>query len=807
MPSSITSKFSRLIALWLIKIIATRPPSDQAAKNSTIKGPIGTTESLMLQILLTSCAALFILVANTSTVLAAASQFTGTKSCINCHTEQHRNWQGSHHDLAMQHANQDTVLGDFDNTGFSANGITSRFFKKDGKFWINTDAADGNMQDFEIKYTFGLTPLQQYLVEFPDGRVQTLGIAWDSRPENAGGQRWFHLYPEETINAGDELHWTGAQQNWNYMCADCHSTNLEKSYNSATNTFKTTWSDINVGCESCHGPGEQHLGWAELDDRARQADSSMGLAIRLHDRQDTGWVMNPDTGTAQRSEPATDNREIGVCAACHSRRGQFKSGVEADGSFLDYYRPALLTADLYHADGQILEEVYVWGSFAQSKMQAAGVTCSDCHEPHSLKLRAEQEQVCSQCHLPTKYASTEHHKHTRTSTGANCLDCHMPATTYMVVDPRRDHSIRIPRPDLSLPSGAPNACNQCHTDQDTAWAAEQFAKMWPAAKEPFQSWTRAIMLARSGAPQAEIALIRVIRDQQTPALARATAVSELAPYLSPLSGEVLQGALTDQSPLVRFAALGVLDALPAENRYQFASALLQDPVLIVRIEAARVSAPALRSQLPPAESAILKSALQAFIDAQNENAERPESHLNLGNMYSQSGAMVSAEKSYRQAIRLDPKFGPAYANLADLYRAQGLDEFAGKVLKDGISKLPEDATLYHAQGLMQARTRQMDSALASLQKAAEFQPGSARYTYVYGVALNSSGAVEKALQVLEQGFARHPGDREIIFMLASIHRDQGHNDAALAWAQKLLSINPADQNALRFIEALHTEKK
>lgn len=756
----------------------------------------------MLPIFTTVVAALFILLNAISVANADQDGFTGTKTCIGCHAEQHQLWQGSHHDLAMQHASKDTMLGDFNNTEFSANGVTSRFFVKDGKFWVNTDAADGSMQDFEITYTFGLTPLQQYLVEFPDGRIQTLGIAWDARPENAGGQRWFHLYPDLVITAGDELHWTGIQQNWNYQCAECHSTNLKKGYSSATNTFKTTWSDINVGCESCHGPGQQHLAWAALDDQLQQQDINMGLDYLLHDRKGISWVMNPETGTAQRSQVAGSNQEIGVCAACHSRRGLLKPGIETDGSFLDHYRPALLTGGLYHVDGQILEEVYVWGSFVQSKMMAAGVTCSDCHEPHSLKLRADQAQVCSQCHLPTKYASTGHHKHAAGSTGSSCLDCHMPESTYMVVDPRRDHSIRIPRPDLSLETAAPNACNQCHTDQSTEWAAQNFVTMWPEALDPYQNWARAITMARSGLPQSEIALIKVIRDQQTPDIARATAVSELPAYLSPLSGRVLQDALKDQSPLVRFAALGALEAIPAENRYQFAAALLSDPVLLVRIEAARMSAFALRSELSPQEQATLQSALQEFINAQNENADRPDSHLNLGNMYSQSGAMIEAEKSYRQALKLDPKFAPAYVNLADLYRAQRMDQAAGKVLAQGIGKLPEDATLYHALGLVHARTQQMDKALESLKIAAELQPESARYTYVYGVALNSSGNSEQALQVLQKGFINHPTDREIIFMIASIYRNLGQKDKAIEWAQKLLAINPADQNALQLIESI-----
>ncbi len=669
---------------------------------------------------------------------------------------------------------------------------------------MNTDGPDGSLQDFEIKYTFGFTPLQQYMVEFPDGRLQVLSIAWDSRELSDGGQRWFHLYPDQTIKAGDELHWTGIQQNWNFMCADCHSTNLDKAYNAVTDTFNTTWSEIDVGCEACHGPGKNHLAWAAKDDSLRMKDASKGLAIVLHGSSNKSWVMNPETGIA-RLEASTANRgEIEVCAACHSRRSQFKQGIEFDGSFLDHYRPALLSADLYYADGQILEEDYVWGSFAQSKMLAAGVSCSDCHEPHSLKLRAEQQQVCLQCHLPSKYAVTQHHRHASGSSGANCLECHMPETTYMVVDPRRDHSMRIPQPELSLKYDTPNSCNQCHTDKSTQWAVEEFSRLWPAARPPYQSWTKAISLARSGAPQSELALIKVIRDNTLPAIARATAISELHSYLSPLSGQVIQTALSDENPLVRFAALGVLDALPPENRYQFASALLTDPVLLVRNEAARVSAPALGGQLDPQQHRSLKAALQEYIQSQNANAERPESQLNLGNMYLQTGQLIEAEKAYRQAIKLSPEFAPAYANLADLYRARRMDKSASEVLNDGIGKLPEDAVLNHSLGLLQARNKQMESALISLRKAAEIQPEIARYVYVFGVALNSAGHSAEALQVLEQGFINHPTNQEIIFTIASINRDLGHKGKALIWAQKLLAINPTDQTARQFIKSLKT---
>ena len=738
----------------------------------------------------------------TTSSLAYSSNFVGSNACQSCHSEAYNNWQGSHHDLAMQHAETNTVLGDFSDSSFSSDGIRSRFFKKNGKFWVNTESADGSLQDFEIKYTFGLTPLQQYLIEFPDGRIQALGIAWDTRKKTAGGQRWFDLYPNEIIKAGDELHWTGRQLNWNYMCADCHSTDLKKGYDPKTNRFKTTYAEINVGCEACHGPAKQHLAWAQKDKKLKAADTKMGLKYLLDDRRNASWVMDKSTGTAKHHGNGEPNQEVGVCAACHSRRGLLKPGIETDGSFLDHYRPALLSQNLYHADGQIQDEVYVWGSFTQSKMSLAGVTCSDCHLPHSLKLRAKQELVCNQCHLPQKYTSPEHHKHQAGSAGANCLDCHMPASNYMVVDPRRDHSLRIPHPQNSLNTDTPNACNQCHSDKTTQWAVTNFEKMWPDAKAPSQYWQTAFSLARSGQQQAEIALIKIIRDKKAPTIARATAMSELAPFLSPLSGQVLQVALTDSSPLVRMASLGVLNNLPSENRYQFARPLLTDPVLVVRTEAARVAAPALSTQLPAAELKILQAAIAEYITTQKENLDRPESRVNLSNLYMQTGDSLAAENTLKEAIALDPKFGPAYVNLADIYRTGNNSKAASDVLNEAIKVLPDDATVYHSLGLLQARNQQLDQAIEMFKKSVELAPESPRYAYVYGVALNSAGNTAGALKALTDAYLLYPRNQEIIFMLASINRDLGKKPEAIAWTNKLLEINPADQNARQFLQSL-----
>lgn len=732
----------------------------------------------------------------------ASRGFVGTQACADCHAEETTAWRDSHHDQAMQHATEDTMLGDFDNAEITVHGVTSRFFKRDGKFFVNTDGPDGALADFEIGYTFGVDPLQQYLVEFPDGRLQALSLAWDSRPADQGGQRWFHLFPDEAIDHADPFHWTGRQQNWNYMCADCHSTDLVKGYDAAKDQFLTTWTDINVGCEACHGPGEAHVEWAGMDGTLRERDVRQGLAIVLDEREGVTWPIDTATGIATRSKPKTSDIEIQVCATCHSRRGTIAGGAQEDASFLDHHLPALLTGDLYHADGQIMEEVYVWGSFAQSKMHAAGVTCSDCHDPHSLELRAPADAVCAQCHMPAKFATRDHHGHDEGSAGADCLACHMPETTYMQVDPRRDHSLRIPRPDLALEFGTPDACTRCHVDRDTAWAAESFSGLFPGSGPAFQDWTRAFHQARSGQPQAEVSLMRVINDRTTPDIARATAVLELQGYLGPMSFQLVQAALRDESPLVRIAALRTLDAVPPANRFSFAGHLLRDPLLAVRAEAGRTLAATPPNQMSVADRGALDIAIREYVATQAYNADRPESHMNIGNLYATRGEAVAAEKAFRQSLALDPEFGPAYANLADLYRAQGMEKESRALLEQGLSVSPEDASLRHALGLALVRAGNTEAALPELARASELAPGNPRYAYVNGVALNSVGRGDDAIAALEQAQSLHPGNRELLWALATFERDRGHTAAARDWANRMLALNPADEAANQLLESL-----
>jgi Flp pilus assembly protein TadD len=645
-----------------------------------------------------------------------------------------------------------------------------------------------------------VTPLQQYLIEFPGGRLQALSIAWDTRPQEKGGQRWFHLYPNERITHNDELHWTGAQQNWNYMCADCHSTNLKKNYDATTRTFKTSWSEVNVSCEACHGPGSRHVDWARQGVSASgsgSTDPAKGLTVSFAERRATVWTMDPQRGIARPSQAHPLHAELEVCAPCHSRRTPIAENFAAGRPFLDYFLPAMLTAPLYHADGQQRDEVYTWGSFVQSKMYHQGVTCSDCHEPHGLKLRAPGNEVCAQCHLPARYDAASHHFHKDGDAGAQCTACHMPTTTYMVIDPRHDHSLRVPRPDLSVKLGVPNACTQCHSDKPAQWAADRIVDWYGRPYKGFQRYNLA-----ADSAEATKQFLSLLEDHGQPDIARATAAAVLAQMPEPATLAAAQKALADDSPLVRHAALATIELLSPEQRVQFVAPLLADPVRIVRMEAVRVLASVPASALTPGQKASFDRAADEYVAAQRLHAERPEHRTNLGSFYAQRGRYEEAEAEFRAALTLPPVHVAAWANFADMRRMQGRDQDAEAVLREGLKSAPDSAALHHALGLTLVRLQRSGDAVPELAEAARLAPEEPRYAYVYAIALNSTGQLREALDVLAQALARHPDNREMLLAAATFTRDYGDWTAAIGYAERLRTAAPRDPGAEQLLREL-----
>ena len=730
-------------------------------------------------------------VADTTVAAVGVAEFIGGQACATCHADEYERWTGSHHDLAMQVADETTVLADFEAARFTYNGITSEFFRRGNSFFVRTDGADGDLAEFEVTHAFGVDPLQQYLVALPGGRYQVLTTAWDTRPADQGGQRWFHLYPDEAIDNDDPLHWTGVFQSWNSTCAGCHSTNLEKNYSVSEHSFATSWSSIDVDCEACHGAGSLH------------AADPAAAPPQLGGEPGARWMFAPGASIAMRSGPGERQQEIETCAQCHARRGQLIDEYKAGSPLLDAFRPALLQPGLYHPDGQILDEVYVYGSFLQSRMHQAGVSCSDCHDPHSAKLRYDGNAVCAQCHLPATYEVTEHHHHESGQAGSACVDCHMPAKTYMVVDPRRDHSFRVPRPDLSAELDTPNACNGCHENQDSGWAADIVREWFPDGRSGTPHYGQALAAGSNWARDRGPRLLALVADNNAPPIVRATAISMLAEQIDEAAFAAVSQALNSESPLMQLAAVEAYSDVPSSVRASALLPFLDHPLRALRLAAARQLVSA-RAELRQVQAGRLDEVLVEYRQSQAFNSDRSEGFLNIAGLQIELGDTAAAEASLQTAIERAPWFAGAYVNLADLYRQTGREALALEVLTQAVEQSAEDPASHFALGLTRVRAGQSTEALDAFQRAVELAPDEPYYRYIYGVALHSVVGADRALESLRDAHERFPGYRDITFALATMSRDAGFTGEALRYARELLELSPGNSAALALIDELAT---
>ena len=731
---------------------------------------------------------------------APVAGYVGSDACAECHRSEYERWQGSHHARAMLQPNEDNVLGDFANGAYDQYGRRSMFTAQDGRFTIRTDGPDGQPADYPVRYTFGWHPLQQYLLELPGGRLQALSIAWDSRTASEGGQRWFHLYPGENIDFRDPLHWTGPYQNWNFMCSDCHSTNVRHNYDRNAGQFDTQWSEINVACEACHGPGSAHVAWAEkqqhLWTRWRNRDPTRGLVV------DFGPTASPERRAAVLARTTlsfTEGNELKACAVCHSRRTALTNEFLPAEGYDQHYLAALMSDDLYFVDGQIKDEVYEYNSFRQSKMFAKGVRCSDCHEPHSGKLRAEGSKVCLQCHEAGHYDVPSHHHHTTEARPAvGCVDCHMPQRTYMVVDPRRDHSFRVPRPDLTESFGVPNACQNCHRDKPPAWASMQIRQWLGRETSGFQQFAAALDAVRRTAAGAETLLRGALNDPATPPIAKGSILADAGPLLHAIP-EALRRALHAPFVAERLGALRAIETLPLANRWSLAAHLLSDDERAIRIEAARLLVAA---DLTPAQDQRLEGPLRELREAATVYASRPQWRVIAASVDASLGRSAQAIENFEAALAIEPGFVQAYANLADLYRALGREEKVREILRRGIAVAPNEAALHYAYGLHLVRTGQQGAGLAEVKRAAVLAPDDRAYAYGYAVGLYSAKNKKPAFDFLATRLKQHPDDRNALYLLVQFAIDNQRFAVLKPFRAILAHLAGEDPAAARLIQML-----
>lgn len=694
--------------------------------------------------------------------------YAGNSTCQGCHTKEYNDFLKSDHIRAMDSATDKTVKANFNNSSFNYFGSTADFYKKGNRYFVKTTDTSGVLKEFEIAYTFGHTPLQQYVIAFSDGRKQVLPYCWDTRPAQVGGQRWFHLYGNEEIKPSDELFWQHYSQNWNYMCADCHTTGLQQNFDVEANTFNTTYTAMGVNCESCHGPGSKHIAWTK-NKSSKDVYKGFGFSLK---ENNVSWVMNKETGIAQRNTARQHDLQVQTCARCHSRSIPVAEKYNFGHALLWSHIPDNAGPESFYIDGQQKEEDYEHASFLQSKMYAAGVTCSNCHNAHSGELIQPGNLLCASCHAPEKFDTEAHTHHPVNTTGASCVSCHMPGKNYMQIDYRLDHSIRIPRPDLGTVTGSPDACTQCHSSENKQSIIASFKTWYGTSLEKKPEHYGVLLHSISNyKDSAFVRYTELLSKPDYPDIMKATSFRYATQYPTPGVIQEIQKNLESPNELLRYRALETLGEFPADQVSAFLTPLLNDATPTIRMEAARILAP-VHTQLDAANRNAFDQAIEAYISAQKKFASRPETCMNLGIIYTQLQRYQEAEKFYMIGLQRYPMFQALYINVADLYRSVKNEESCKKYLEAGISRFPQNAALQQALGYWYIRQQKTAEGMTALKRAMELQKDNAEFTYSYAIGLYSTGKKQEGISLLKQYLAAHPNDPAMLNALISIYQGE-----------------------------------
>lgn len=721
----------------------------------------------------------------------SSASFVDPTQCAQCHQKEVQAWRGSHHDKAMAIANEANVLGNFNDVTFTHNTVSFRFFKKDARYYVHTLGPDGVSKDFEIKYTFGVDPLQQYLIELERGHIQCLTVAWDVQ-----GKKWFHLHPEKESKPGDAQHWTGAYNRWNSMCAECHSTHLQKNYNPRDDSYSTSFAEINVGCQACHGPASKHIAWIESSPEEQKKDPLKGFAINFKE---------------------TPSAELQSCARCHSRRNQVSPDDAHGRPFYDDFMPETLRPGLYYPDGQILDEVYVYGSYLQSRMHSAGIRCSACHDPHSARLTKPGNQLCTQCHtrapnpaypqLKAKnYNAKSHHFHSLGKAGSKCVDCHMPSRVYHKVDPRHDHKFSIPRPDLTERIGVPNACNQCHKDKSPDWAATTMVEWYGAKVFQRPSFAIAFKGGREGHPLALASLLKRVKDSTQPSIVRATALELLGQY-GEAALKFITESLQDPDPLIRVSAMRGLSQLDLEARIKYVTPLLKDPIRGARLETVPVLSVVPTERWSKDNRALFEEVLKEYEALQRANSDLPVGPFNLAVVYAQLGRSEEAIAEYKKALAIDRQFLPAILNLVRLHGELGQGKEAEAILRESLKYSPKNGDLHYSLGLILGEQERWAEARVVLDEAARLLPDRPRVLYNFAMVLQKVNALREAEAPILKARRLDPRDPQIhqAHIVLMIQLDRW--DEAKALAEELVRNYPEHPPFKELLEQIKKDMK
>ena len=680
------------------------------------------------------------------------------RDCKACHLAEFNEWAASQH----AHANRlVSPLQDgpaFNPTrNFREGLLTTTVSEKWNRLIVRQTGAEGIPSYHRAVAVIGVRPLIQYLCPFPGGRLQVINPAYD--PKNGD---WFDVYKAEPRGPHEWGFWKNGGMNWNSQCAYCHTTGFEKNYDPATDSFASTWKAMGISCEQCHGP---------LDGHAAKPKVPVRLTAR----------------------PDMEN-----CAACHSRREELTGKFHAGDNFDEHFRVALpdLT-DLYYPDGQVRDEDFEYGSFLTSKMGKAGISCLDCHNPHSgkLKLPAGNNALCLSCHAPPGQrgatpipdpAAHSHHK--PDSTGNRCVECHMPQTTYMARDPRRDHGFTVPDPQLTKELGIPNSCNRCHADKFTDWAIT-WMQEWYKMQRPSRDRTRLIARARSGDPAVSQPIMEFFKSEPNPAWRASLVLMLEGREQDPAVQEFLAASASDQSPLVRDAAVRTL----AQARPDVLQKALSDPSLAVRISAAwhllmnRQTVPdGSRKEIGTWLSNISDGAGGAFQQARLAAIEK---------------RLPDLERWTNLAVARDPSSGMFQQAAQLMYQADRLPQ-AKAFFDRSLAADPKNTDTAYSLALLEAELGNAARSLVLLRTTVGLAPDFGRAWYNLGLAEAAYGDLPASAKALEKAESLLPRSPDPAFALATVQLRMKDPAKAAESARRALAIAPGHPGAMGLLRQL-----
>lgn len=680
------------------------------------------------------------------------------QQCAQCHREAFDSWLTSQHAWANRWLDPIKDEAAFaKDVSFSIGASRATISRNKGKPILSWKEPGEQAHLFFPEAVIGVAPLWQYLVLTPGGRWQVFPQAWDP-----AAREWFHVFGEETRDPQDWGHWFNRGNNWNSQCASCHMTGFEKGYNPQTDAYHSRWRGMGVSCLQCHGEMKGH----------------------------------PEAGAVvDKTAAKTPGRDQDTCASCHSRREELTGRFHPGESFEDHYRIVLADQEgVYYPDGQVRQENFEYGSLLMSRMGMKGVTCLDCHNPHSgkLLLPVENNALCLSCHQAPGRRSAipieplAHSHHPTGSKGNLCIECHMPVTKYMMRDPRRDHGFTVPDPLLTQELGIPNACNRCHSDRSTEWAIE-WTKKWYGSKPDRPSRRRARAIARAHKRDADVVpeLTSLLEKEENPAW-RAVLLSLLSPWSQdPRVRKHLQDALRSDHAWVRSAALRSLREVP--ESFEETASLQNDPSRLVRVDALWSSV--VQGKTPG-------SGLQELVHYLEHNADQPQGALKQAQFAVARGEKDKAELWIRKAADWDRSSAYAQFMKGQVLNLLGKNMEALGAFQDAHRLEPENADYTYSLGLLFAELNRSREAQEFLKKTVQLDPSFGRAWYNLGLAYAQSGDVELALRALAKAEVLLADSPEPAYAIATIVLRRGDKAKAEEALGRSLARNPQFPPAL-----------